>query len=314
MSKLIYIVSMGHSGSTLADMWLGTIPGVFSTGEFLHFPGQIKRGEDPNDIQTYCSCGQSFITCSFWNKVSNNLERKIGFDILSNPTKFDISIHTSSFSYKRTFLDRVRQALLLGLHSLSNEAKVWRLPNRYYKNSIKRNWLLFDAIAEESGCEYVIDSSKNFLRYFFLKSYRPKDVKLVVLIRNIHGVASSSHHGLNHEIVMERAKKWNKLYKRLGPGLNCLQKDEYYVLNYEKMCADPVHERRNFSKFIGINKKLPDEKTFNTKNYHLVAGNPIRQKGQITIRYDERWKDRLTTKQIALLSPIQDRILKEIIG
>ena len=35
-TKLLYIVSLGHSGSTLLDLLSGTIKGVFSMGE-AHF-------------------------------------------------------------------------------------------------------------------------------------------------------------------------------------------------------------------------------------------------------------------------------------
>ena len=42
-AKLIYIVAAGHSGSTLLDMLIGSIPGVFSTGELNHLPWQLSR-------------------------------------------------------------------------------------------------------------------------------------------------------------------------------------------------------------------------------------------------------------------------------
>ncbi|MFW5804266.1 MAG: hypothetical protein ACOCWG_03435 [bacterium] len=40
MAKLIYIISTGHSGSTLLDILLGTFNNVFSTGEFRYFTWQ----------------------------------------------------------------------------------------------------------------------------------------------------------------------------------------------------------------------------------------------------------------------------------
>ena len=43
MVNLIYIVSPGHSGSTLLDMLLGSLPGVFSLGECTYLPWQLYR-------------------------------------------------------------------------------------------------------------------------------------------------------------------------------------------------------------------------------------------------------------------------------
>ena len=44
--------------------------------------------------------------------------------------------------------------------------------------------------------------------------YRPDDVKLVLLIRDIKGVASSSHNGLNQEIIDRRSKEWSYFYNK----------------------------------------------------------------------------------------------------
>lgn len=311
MSKLIYIISMGHSGSTLTDMWLGTIPGVFSTGEVIHLPRQIFRKVNPEDIQTYCSCGEGFESCSFWKKVFNNLHHKTGIDVFKHPKKFDISIH-SSFLKNRTKLDAFRHRVLLSIHRYAGQSWLWNQISAYYYKSIEKNWMLYDTITEESGCKYIVDSSKNFLRYVFLKKHRPKDIKLILLIRNIHGVASSSHHGLNEGIIKTRANEWNKLYSRLARYLKHLDKGEYYILNYDNLCSNPIRERERIARFIGIDEKLPDYCSINTKEYHLVAGNPIRHQGHVSIRYDERWKKRLTKEQIQSLNHIQAKVVHQL--
>jgi hypothetical protein len=40
-SKIIFIISAGHSGSTLLDLLIGTLPSVVSTGELIWLPWQI---------------------------------------------------------------------------------------------------------------------------------------------------------------------------------------------------------------------------------------------------------------------------------
>jgi len=43
MKKIVYILSVGHSGSTLLDMLLGQFPNIFSTGELKHLTWQLYR-------------------------------------------------------------------------------------------------------------------------------------------------------------------------------------------------------------------------------------------------------------------------------
>jgi hypothetical protein len=93
MGKLVYLVAAGHSGSTLIDMAIGLIPGVFSAGEMVHLPWQIFRGPNKNDIQTYCSCGKDFKNCETWYKIITGIENKLDIKIYDNPQNFNISIH-----------------------------------------------------------------------------------------------------------------------------------------------------------------------------------------------------------------------------
>lgn len=72
MAKLIYIVSTKHSGSTLLDLVIGSIPEVFSAGEALYLPYQLLRTRDSNGLpdQPYiCSCLKSFKECKVWQGV-----------------------------------------------------------------------------------------------------------------------------------------------------------------------------------------------------------------------------------------------------
>ena len=59
-----------------------------------------------------------------------------------------------------------------------------------YKGSIKNNWLLFDTMAQIHDESIIADSSKSIYRYLFLKKYRKHNTKLIVLIRDVFGVAS----------------------------------------------------------------------------------------------------------------------------
>ena len=57
--KLIYILGMGHTGSTLLDRVLGAQPGVLSIGELKHLHRLL---DNPEKI---CACGSPTERVSF---------------------------------------------------------------------------------------------------------------------------------------------------------------------------------------------------------------------------------------------------------
>jgi hypothetical protein len=161
---------------------------------------------------------------------------------------------------------------------------------------------LIDEICSKTGNEYVVDSSKNLARFLFLQKFRPEDTYLVVLVRGIHGVASSSHFGLTDEMIFKRATNWLKLYnKQVLPVLKKVKKDQYFILRYNEFCENPEKTIMELKPFLGLQNKK-HHKIIDTNEYHLVAGNPIRHSGKINIRKDNRWQSRLTQKQIELLN------------
>ena len=68
MNNIVYILSQGHSGSTLLDMLIGSHSKAFSIGERI-----VKNlGLETNRP---CTCGAETLSqCSFWSQVDNYLE------------------------------------------------------------------------------------------------------------------------------------------------------------------------------------------------------------------------------------------------
>jgi hypothetical protein len=78
---IVYILSRGHSGSTLLDLLLSSHPQIQSVGELK----QIARREDPS-----CSCGVERVReCPFWTDVSERLVRRTGTPLLDQPIESD---------------------------------------------------------------------------------------------------------------------------------------------------------------------------------------------------------------------------------
>lgn len=70
MSKIIYIAGLGHSGSTILDMSLGTLPGVTGLGELKTLLDDRTRDSHYTSL---CSCGKIATDCPVWKKVPSAL-------------------------------------------------------------------------------------------------------------------------------------------------------------------------------------------------------------------------------------------------
>ncbi len=70
MPKIIYIAGLGHSGSTLLDMSLGTLPGVVGLGELKTILDDRTRD---NHYTSFCSCGKKATECEVWSRVPDSI-------------------------------------------------------------------------------------------------------------------------------------------------------------------------------------------------------------------------------------------------
>ena len=62
------------------------------------------------------------------------------------------------------------------------------------------------------------------------------------------------------------------------------------VIPYEELAKKLQEIRAKLARFLGLAEQGELIK-IDTREHHLVAGNPMRYKGQISIRYDDSWKN-----------------------
>ena len=76
-TKVFFIASLSHSGSTLLDLMLNAHPEIVSVGELKQL-GRFARQEKVNR-RLRCTCGaESLLACDFWAPVSAHTEAAIG--------------------------------------------------------------------------------------------------------------------------------------------------------------------------------------------------------------------------------------------
>lgn len=309
-SKLIYITAPGHSGTTIIDLLCGSIPNVFSMGEVHFLSWQLFQGAKEEDPQTGCSCGEDFRSCKVYGPILKDINMREKINVFDNPKKYDFSIVRRLERYKISFLKKVINKFLDTVIKYKITKPLAFIPYCIYYKSIKRNWELFDKVAVSTGNKYVVDSSKSFLRYWLLKMHRPDDVKLLIIKRDLKGVASSSHDGLNDKIIAKKVKSWISFYKKSLKGIKFINKNDWKLILYEDLCKNPAKVKNEISEFVGFDKEIKNDSiVLKPYNAHTIQGNPIRLlKKDVKIRYDERWKDRLTSKQVKEIELLSSKV------
>jgi hypothetical protein len=305
-AKLIYIVAAGHSGSTLLDMLIGSIPGVFSTGEFNYLPWQLSRSEPAGpdaSPQKLCSCGQGFHECTVWQKILNEVSESAGFDIYADPFSFKMNLlqnekfFAGRFSCER--LNRAIYTLACRHHLLSPITRAYRY---YLADAVRNNWMIFDAITSITQQNFIVDSSKSALRLKLLHESRPQDTFAIILMRDINGVSYSQQKlGLD---PVSAARGWVNQYNRIYSVLQSIKGLNVLGVRYENLAADPAGERQRIASFLGYSTIYSDVHIDTTK-LHLVAGNRSRYSGDIDIHLDQAWKEGLSDAAQARIMQIR---------
>lgn len=154
-----------------------------------------------------------------------------------------------------------------------------------------------------------MDSTKDMLRLQLLHSFRPNDVRVILLVRDIYGVAYSEIKRKGDPLM--RARQWVNYYNQIMPQLHEHKNFRYHVVLYENLTRDPVEQRRKIAEYLG----LPDpgnKVRIDTTESHLVAGNPMRYRGKIEIRHDNAWQVEMPESIRQDISKIEQRLDKNL--
>ena len=303
MAKVIYITADGHSGSTLFDMVCGTIPGVFSLGEITHFSWELYKDQNENATSAAgrCSCLQKFNACAAWSKILNALNKKVGYDVYENPYRFALGF-ASPLKKHAFFLGTARRAIASkSLYSAGSH-----LVSARYPTSAANSWLLYDTISEVCGVTHVVDSSKIIVRLNMLHRMRPSDTRVVVLVRDVRGIAGSAQGRSRDPIAAVR--QWYWFYERVFRTLRNAQTD-WLLVKYEDVCRNPAKERRRVAEFAGIGN-VRGACRVDTREHHLVAGNRVRYKGKLEIKETD-WRRNVSADLEARVLKIAARLFRE---
>lgn len=290
---VLYFAGSGRSGTTIINTILGQIPGVFAAGELRYV---WSRGvvEDHR-----CGCGEPFSTCPVWTSVMN----QVGGSTPAEAT-----------AIARRLLDRLR---VMKVPAMIVRRATGRPGVRRHSDD-DRIVALYQAIAEHTGANVIVDSSK-LPPYGLLLAQRPElDVRVLHVVRDPRATAFSwrrtkATHDTAEVSVMPRMEVWKSsllwtLWNLLAALWWPLRGGRAARFRYEDFVTAPRRHMAEVTALVGLDADaLPfvSGDAIKLGPTHSVAGNPNRHAtGTVRITGDIEWRTAMSTRDRLIVTAL----------
>lgn len=268
--KVLYIAGLPHSGTTLLTRVLGEVEGFFPAGEIYALSERIDNGD-------LCGCGAALGECPFWSAVlTSSFPAGDGLRRLRTE--------------RRWIRGRVLPSLALGrdrerLHD--------------YRNALVR---LYGAIAEQSGCRVIVDSSKSPTFAYIAGGAPGVELHVVHLVRDPRATSYSwsvdpHYHRTRGPALGARWTLWNLELEALGRRRHA----RFLRLRFEDFLRSPESETRRILGSVGVRQAaLPfvGGDSVRLPSHHMIEGHRSRfDTGVIAIRENTAWQRNLSARR-----------------
>lgn len=295
MSKHVSILSAGHSGSTLLGLVCDTIEGVSALGEIKRFPFFLHQANLEKDLPEkfwWCTCRKSLLECEHYSKVIPEISRMVGWDITTDPYKFKTTFLMNLKTIgKQSLWTRAFRLILMNAIRDNNKFVQNQYLN-YFNQIINHNHILYQAVVNVRKSDFLVDASKDPLRFWLLNQNEESESKALILMRDIRAVSYSFLRKEKGNPLI-RCKGWIRTYNRLLSIFEKTPNATYKLVTYEDICRDPEKVQTDIAEHLGLQnrefRKFPRE----TREFHIVGGNRMGRKELIDIRYDDEWETKL---------------------
>ena len=283
--RILYLGGLGRSGSTLIERLLSELPGVCAVGEVVHL---WRRGVAEGEL---CGCGEPFGECPVWALVGKTAFG--GWD----------RVDVDRVAGLQDAVDRTRYVPLLAAPAMRPGFR--RALDEYTSYYLR----IYAAVAEASGCSFIVDSSKHASLAFCLGRSPDIDLRIVHVVRDSRAVAYSwtkkvSRPDAAVASFMTRyspavaAAQWNAQ----NGAMQLLARTAVPVLRvrYEDAARAPEAAIRDIAAFAGLAVGgtalrflggAGGDRWAELHAAHTASGNPMRfTTGRIPIRLDEKWR------------------------
>lgn len=294
MIDTVYILSAGHSGSTLLNLLLGTHSKAVAVSELTHLPKNIAHSE-------MCSCGKRVLDCPIWRDVVARMTAGLGVDIANEPYALQLGfIGDTREVYKERLGPRYRAMWQVRRAAVYFQQfsglQLPRLLRRTFDHAQANRLLVYEAVRRATGASVIVDASKEYLQGLDLYEKDPASTRLILLQRDGRAVYYSNlRRGFGRR---ESLAAWSNYYRNSLPVIRRRVLPEHLLtVRYEDLATDVETELRRLCAFLELEFE-PRMLDPGTKQHHVTSGNDMRLKSGTNIQLDAAWRSALTLQQL----------------
>lgn len=249
--KILYVVGCTHNGSTLFGRILNQHSRIFDAGELQYL--DVYWG--PTGRR--CSCGEHAMRCPVWSRV---FWRFVDHDL-------------RRFRIGRVSTERTME----WIRALAGETA-----SRGKSRFVDDNRRLFEAIAEATGAEVVIDTSKSVWRLLPFWREAGFPVYTIHLVRSPETQIASrlgrSKRGFWRAAIGEYARVNGNVRLFFG------RSDRYRRVRWEDFVDRPRESVREIAEWLGLEDEDPFDRP--VAEAHDIGGNPHTKRNAADLRPD----------------------------
>jgi hypothetical protein len=259
MPVIAYITGLGHSGSTLLDLMIAAHSRAFSVGEIKSLrrfatlsKGRPKHEYHANRLGNRCACGAETI----WQcDFWLAVDRHLSATVGLSLADLDVGASNRS---------------IFQLH----------------------NGLLFRAVADVSGADVIVDSSKTPQRLVGLKVTPGIDVRPIHLMRHPRGQINSAFRSYPPLKLLRAVTSYNVVTLK---SRRALKGTRHAVIQYEDLVRDPRATLALAMRVLDLALE-PGQLDWAGSVHHNLGGNgKVLLSRDSALRLDESWKHSLGT-------------------
>jgi hypothetical protein len=188
--------------------------------------------------------------------------------------------------------------------------RVSRSADRHCETA-RNSWRVAEAMAAADGAGNVIDSSKSAVRLKLLYIVRPRNVRVVHLVRDGRAVAASAMR--RKAMTAETAARvWKRENQHLALVLRGIPAGQKHRVRYEDLCENPARELARICDFLGLHYESGMPRLWQ-RPVHNIPGNPMLfEKSRRAITRDDRWRRDLSAPEVSAIERIAGRLNRSL--
>ena len=285
-TRVLYVLGIYHSGTTVLSNLLGQLDGFFSVGELR----SIWRKLTLPDAR--CGCGTTLQQCPVWSPILRSTlgegDDRVAFARTMRGQQREALRESHTWLRVRSLLDRRGKGLPVDT------------PLARYAHGLAR---LYRGIAEETGADVIVDSSKEPTDAALLLLMPEIDARVVQIVRDPRGTVYSILRFRDGSASAAQSQCRRSAYAGLswsagnlagaavrraaGPASSML-------LRYEDVVRFPRETIEALAEFAGQPARLATSSepcTVTMHPTHTVGGNNNRfRTGPVQVREDTAWR------------------------